>query len=46
MRSAALEAGRSGKIDAAFIADDVAVLDRKMKEALARMSLLKPCVRA
>jgi hypothetical protein len=46
MRSAALESSRSGKIEARFIAEDVAVLDSKMKEYQARMTLLKPCVRA
>ena len=46
MRSAALDAARAGKLDAHWVAEDTIVLDRKVKEASALITLLKPCVRA
>ena len=46
MKTAALEAGRSGAIEGRFIAEDIATLDRKMENALVKMVMLKPCVRS
>lgn len=45
MRSAALVAGATGRIDMHFIAEDVVVIDRKIKDAVVKMMMLRPCVR-
>ena len=43
MRSATIDAGRTGKVDYHVIVDDLAMIDKKLIETAAKIRVLKPC---
>ena len=43
MRSATIEAGRSGKLDHRVVSDDLAMIDKKLFETAVKIRGLKPC---
>ena len=43
MRTATLNAGRSGKIDHHVVLEDLAMIDKKMAEISIKICLLRPC---
>jgi hypothetical protein len=45
VRSATAEAGRTGKLEAPIAAEDLRVLDKKIREAEVKMSVLTRCLR-
>ncbi len=45
LRAATIAAGASGALDRAVVSDDLAVLDKKLRVAVAKMTVLKPCLR-
>jgi hypothetical protein len=46
VRNATAEAGRTGKLDAPVVAEDLRVLDKRIAEAHAKMRALAPCLHA
>ena len=46
LRAATLAAGRTGTLEIRFVAEDVAVLDKKMSETVVKMRMLTPCLRS
>jgi hypothetical protein len=45
VRHATIEAGRTGKLDAPIMAEDLRVLEKRIAEAQAKMRALAPCLR-
>ena len=45
LRAATIAAGASGALDRAVVREDLAVLDKKLLVAAAKMVALKPCLR-
>lgn len=45
LRAATVAAGRMGALEIRFVAEDVAVLDKKMSETVVKMRMLTPCLR-
>jgi hypothetical protein len=46
VRNATAEAGRAGKLEAPIVAEDLRVLDKKIGETEAKISVLTRCLRA
>lgn len=46
VRNATAEAGRTGKLEAPIVAEDLRVLDKKISQTEAKMSVLTRCLRA
>ena len=44
VRNATAEAGRTGKLDAPVVAEDLRVLDKRIAVAQAKMRALAPCL--
>ena len=45
LRAATIAAGASGALDRAVVVEDLVVLDKKLRTAVAKMTVLKPCLR-
>jgi hypothetical protein len=46
LRSATAEAGRAGKLETRVVAEDMALLDKKLLETSSKMQMLAPCLKA
>lgn len=46
LRAATVAAGRTGTLEIRFVAEDVALLDKKIMETTVKMRMLAPCLRS